>query len=180
MRSQPPSSPRPSTSFGNSIRRTTGERTRRFGGPASRKSTARTDGRSPPISCRSNRGDHHNRARLPPRRTTPLPAALARRQDAARLCRPRRQRAGARVPVQPGDTSGGDAGQGAHAGRGAADRRQHREVAGATRKGGLRRGSRPSIRPFRVFSQAAHCIFRDLRPWPSPLRGSFSLRHCLS
>ena len=31
------------------------------------------------------------------RRTTPLPAALARRQDPRRLCRPRRQQAGDRV-----------------------------------------------------------------------------------
>jgi hypothetical protein len=35
------------------------------------------------------------------RRATPLPAALARRQDARRLCRPGRQRSGARLPLLP-------------------------------------------------------------------------------
>jgi len=49
------------------------------------------------------------------RRITPLPAVPrlskgARRQNAARVCHQRRQRAGDRVRLQPGDTRGGDAG----------------------------------------------------------------------
>jgi hypothetical protein len=61
----------------------------------------------------------------------PLPRALARRQDHRRLCRPRRQRSGARARLLPGRRSRGAAGQGPDEGRGPADRRQHRAAAGA-------------------------------------------------
>jgi hypothetical protein len=71
-------------------------------------------------------------------RITPVPATMARRQDAGRLCRPGRQRAVAGVRVRPSDRSGGDAGEGAHDGRGAAHRHQHRAPAGAAREGGER------------------------------------------
>jgi hypothetical protein len=66
------------------------------------------------------------------RTATPLPASLARRQDAWRLRSPRGQRAGARVPLQPRQRGRGAAGEGAHERRGAADRAQCSEVAGVS------------------------------------------------
>jgi hypothetical protein len=60
---------------------------------------------------------------------------VVRRQDAGRLCRPRRERAGARVPLLARQPCRSAAGEDVDTGRGATDRLERRAVAGVGGEG---------------------------------------------
>jgi hypothetical protein len=68
-----------------------------------------------------------------------LSAAVTRRQDTERLCRPRRQRTSARLDLLAGQRSRGDAGEGAYQRRSAPDRSKCRTAAGVAGEAGRRR-----------------------------------------